>query len=179
MQNYYSTSDYTKLKEELFNDVIPEYLQTQQICDYIRKGFILKHVPAKYLNETILICALDQYIYNIYDISPELITESMCLKIIERKGNEFLFLVPMKFRNYNICVTAIKTSPGNIRYVPHELKTKELCELTVSLYNELLQNNDFRTSGHITNYIPKEFKYMKKELKINTKNYLERFFGKK
>lgn len=46
--------------------------------------------------------------------------------------HDFLDEVPVEFRDYNLCLLAVKISGSNLKFVPDELKDYEICRIAAS-----------------------------------------------
>lgn len=62
----------------------------------------------------------------IHDVSKKLITEELCIPLLE-KDPSLLCAIPQEKRSYNMCMLCLKKDPSTVEYVPPEYLDEELC----------------------------------------------------
>lgn len=146
-------------------------LRTKEICEIAsqKDGLVLEHMPSYARSEDVIIRETKKHFLGILDVYSD--TTDKALKemaklgeflpyIDTRKHNAYkLYLlmvkssssrdilreVPIKFRDRNMCLEAIKSNAYNIVHVPYKEKTYDLCYKAVQL------------NGYVLSEIPQRF----------------------
>jgi hypothetical protein len=137
-----------------------EYLRTQIICDFIKKGEMpVKLIPKKYFNDVICNKLIDISCHFISDIPKSLRTREICLKVPYIKMQYFPDEVISE-----IALSAVKEDPVYLRHIPEHLRTKEICLEAVKSTRSSIHYN------FVKKFIPQQFQEICQEYFDNFKN---------
>lgn len=140
--------------------IVPELL-SETFC-YMALGHYacapLHTLPRARLSPELCQLAVAKDSRNLEFVPPELISREMCYTaIVDRQLLHYvppLKLVPDRFKDYELCLMAVREFAGSLEFVPEEHKTEELCRDAFSFVH--INENKLDTEK-LPLYVPEKF----------------------